>query len=83
MSYTAEQIQSFRDELTALRDARTKLLSGRLVARIVIDGEVAEYHRVDIKYLNTRIGELQTMIASVDAPDDAVTAFVIRSGKGL
>lgn len=83
MAYTDIQIQAFRDELTSLRTARTKLLTGTLAVRVVIDGDSAEYHRINIPYLTQRIGELESILSTVDNPGDHATSFRITSGKGL
>lgn len=83
MAYTDLQIQAFRDELTTLRDARTKLLSGRMAVRVIIDGDSAEYHRINIPYLSQRIGELESILSTIDNPGDYATSFRVTSGKGL
>jgi hypothetical protein len=83
MAYSDTQIQAFRDELATLRDARTKLLTGRLAVKVVIDGDVAEYHRINIPYLNQRIGELESILSAIDSPGTNCTAFHITTGKAL
>ncbi len=83
MAYTDTEIQAFRDELAALRTARTKLLSGTLAVRVVVDGDSAEYHRINTPYLSRRIGELESILSTLDYPGDHATSFRITSGKGL
>ncbi len=83
MAYTSDQIQAFRDELTALQAARTKLLTGRMAVKAVIDGDVVEYHRIDLPYLNQRIGEIENILASIDSTSDHAVAFRVNASKGL
>lgn len=83
MEYTAAQIQSFRDELAVLQDALTKLQSGRLPGKMVIDGDVVEYHQVDIPRLERRVENLKSIVSTVDNPGEYATSFKIFSGKGL
>ena len=83
MAYSTTQIQAFRDELAALQEARTNLLAGRMASRVVIDGDVVEYHRVDVPILSRRIGELESILFEEDSPGDFATSFKISAGKGL
>ena len=83
MTYSIAQIDSFRNELTTLQAARTNLLSGRMAAHVVIDGDVVKYHRVDIPLLTKRIGELESILSGVDNAGEYTTSFKIISGKGL
>ena len=83
MAYSTTQIESFRNELTTLQTARTNLLSGRMAAHVVIDGDVVQYHRVDIPLLTRRIGELESILSEIDNAGEYATSFRIVSGKGL
>ena len=83
MTYSTTQIEPFRNELSTLQTARTNLLSGRMAAHVVIDGDVIQYHRVDIPLLTRRIGELESILSEVDNAGEYATSFKIISSKGL
>jgi len=83
MALTPEEIQAYREELAALKAARAKLLSGSLAVRATIDGDMVEYHQVDIAALNRRISELEAIIGDIDSPGSVATAFNIVPAKGL
>lgn len=83
MAYSATQIESFRSELTTLQTARTNLLAGKMAAHVVIDGDIVQYHRVDIPLLTRRIGDLESILSEIDNVGEHATSFKIFSGKGL
>ena len=82
MAYSTAQIDSFRNELTILQTARTNLLSGRMAANVIIDGDSVQYHRVDIPLLTRSIGELDPFSPKLIMPGENATSFKISSGKG-
>ncbi|MBU1418343.1 MAG: hypothetical protein KKI15_07640 [Proteobacteria bacterium] len=83
MAYTDAEIQAFRDELAALRAARAKLNSGTLRARVGVDGDFVEYHRIHIPSMTQRIDELKSILSAIDNPGEHAISFRITSGKGL
>ena len=51
-------------ELTSLRGARTLLLSGRLPAKVVYNGQEIDYAKIDPARLEARIAALETQQAA-------------------
>ena len=83
MAYTDEQITAYRAELDALRQARSRLLTGRQVVRVIIDENSVDYHRIDIPFLKNRITELENIINGVDSPGEFAASFIVAGSKGL
>lgn len=82
MPCPASDIAALTDELTALRSARADLLTGRLAARVTVDGNTVEYSRVDVDRMLARIREIEAAIAAAGG-SPCPTAFRILGSKGL
>lgn len=59
------------------------LATGKRETRFVIDGEVVEYHPVDLPQLRALRSDIISEIAGAATNGSAVSAFIVSGGKGL
>ena len=70
-------------DLANVDQAIIELATGKRTTKFVIDGEVVEYHPVELPQLRALRSEIISEIAAADPAGTSVSAFIITGGKGL